>query len=59
MSNIRYTEYMKKQQGRYVWGVLQMEGRKQKFRTVGDGKGDRRKAKKLAQHLSEMEKVAA
>ena len=59
MSNIRYTEYKKKQRGRYVWGVLQMEGRKQKFRTVGEGEGARRKAKKLAQHLSEMEKVAA
>jgi hypothetical protein len=42
MSNIRYTEYKKKQRGRYVWGVLQMEGRKQKFRTVGEGEGDRR-----------------
>jgi hypothetical protein len=59
MSNIRYTEYKKKQRGRYVWGVLQMEGRKQQFRTVGEGEGARRKAKKLAQHLSEMEKVAA
>ncbi len=58
MSNIRYTEYKKKQRGRYVWGVLRMEGRKQKFRTVGEGEGARRKAKKLAQHLSEMEEVA-
>ena len=59
MSNIRDTEYKKQQRGHYVWGVLQMEGRKQKFRTVGEGEGARRKAKKLAQHLSEMEKVAA
>ena len=48
MSNIRYTEYKKKQEGRFVWGVLLMEGRKQKFRTVGEGKGARRKAKKIA-----------
>jgi len=39
MSNIRYSEYRKKQRGRYVWGVLQMEGRKQKFQTVGEGEG--------------------
>ena len=58
MSNIRYTECKKKQRGRYVRGVLQMEGRKQKFQTVGEGEGARQKAKKLAQHLSEMEKVA-
>ena len=58
MSIIRYTEYKKKQRGRYFWGVLQMEGRKQKFKTVGEGEGTRRKAKKLAQHLSEMEKMA-
>jgi hypothetical protein len=36
-----------------------MEGRKQKFRAVGEGEGARPKAKKLAQRLSEMEKVAA
>jgi hypothetical protein len=48
MSNIRYTEYKKKQRGRYVWGVLQMEGRKQKFQTVGEGEGARRKAEKVA-----------
>jgi hypothetical protein len=42
-----------------MWGVLQMEGRKQKFRTVGEGEGARRKAKKLVQRLSEMEKIAA
>jgi hypothetical protein len=58
MLNIRYTEYKKNQRGRYVWGVLQMERSKQQFRTVGEGEGARRKAKKLAQHLSEMEKVA-
>jgi hypothetical protein len=58
MSNIRYSEHGKNQRGRYVWGVLQMEGRKQKFQTVDEGEGARRKAKKLAQHLSEMEKVA-
>ncbi len=56
----KYSEIEKKQPGgRHVWGVLQMEGRKQKFQTVGEGEGARRKAKKLAQHLSEMEKVAA
>ena len=59
MSNIRYTEYKKKQRGRYVWGVLQMEGRKQKFQTVGEGEGARRKAKKLAQQLARMEEVAS
>jgi hypothetical protein len=53
MSNIRYTEYKKKQRGRYVWGVLQMDGRKQNFRTVGEGERARRKARKLAQHLRE------
>jgi hypothetical protein len=35
-----------------------MEGRKQKFQTAGKGEGTRRKAKKRAQQLSEMEKVA-
>ena len=39
MSNIRNTEYKKKQLGRYVWNVLQMERRKQKFRTVVKAKG--------------------
>ena len=53
MSDIRYTEYKKKQRGRYSWGVLQLEGRKQNFRTVGEGEGARRKAKRLAQKLSE------
>jgi hypothetical protein len=60
MSKAQYSEIRKKQPGgRYVWGVLQMEGRKQQFRTVGEGEGARRKAIKLPQHLSEMEKVAA
>ena len=59
MSNIRYTEYKKKQRGRHAWGVLQMEGRKQKFQTVGEGEGARRKAKKLAQHLNQMEDAPA
>ena len=59
MSNIRYTEYKKKQRGRYVWGVLQMEGRKQKFKTVGEGEGARRKAKSLAQRLNQMEDAPA
>jgi hypothetical protein len=59
MSNISYTEYKKKQRGRYVWGVLQMEGRKQKFQTVGEGEWARRKAKKLAQQLARMEEVAS
>jgi hypothetical protein len=52
MSKAKYSEIRKKQPGgRYVWGVLQMEGRKQKFQTVGEGEGARRKAKKLAQRL--------
>ena len=35
MSKAKYSETEKKQPGgRHVWGVLQMEGRKQKFRTV-------------------------
>jgi len=60
MSNAKYSEIEEKQPGgRHIWGVLEMEGRKQKFQTVGEGEGARRKAKKLAQHLSEMEKVAA
>ena len=58
MSDIRYTEYKKKQRGRYLWGVLRMEGRKQNFRTVGEGEGARRKAKRLAQKLSEPHSVA-
>ena len=47
----------KKQRGRYVWGVLQMVGRKQKFKTVGENEGARRKAKKLAQRLNQMEEA--
>jgi integrase len=57
MSNIRYTEYKKKQRGLYFWGVLRMEGRKQSFRTVGEGESARRKAKKLADQLNRMEQV--
>ena len=53
MSDIRYTEYKKKQRGRYSWGALRMEGRKQNFRTVGESEDARRKAKRLAQKLSE------
>jgi len=52
MSNIRYTEYRKKQRGRYFWGVLRLEGRKQSFRTVGEGESARRKAKRLALKLN-------
>ena len=60
MSKAKYSEIRKKQPGgRYVWGVLQMEGRKQKFQTVGEGEGARRKAKKLAQHLNQMEEAPA
>jgi hypothetical protein len=55
MSNIRYTEYKKKQRGLYFWGVLRMEGRKQNFRTVGEGEEARRKAKQLARQLNEIE----
>ena len=36
MSKVKYSEIEKKRPGgRHVWGVLQMEGRKQKFQTVG------------------------
>ena len=60
MSKAKYSEIEKKQPGgRHVWGVLQMEGRKQKFQTVGEGEGARRKAKKLAQQLARMEEVAS
>ncbi len=46
MSDIRFAEYRKTQPGdRYAWGVLRLEGRKQNFRTVGEGEGARRKAK--------------
>jgi hypothetical protein len=58
MSKAKYSEIRKKQPGgRYAWGVLQMEGRKQKFQTVGEGEVARRKAKKLAQRLNQIEKV--
>ena len=58
MSEVRYKEYRKKQPGgRYVWGVLRMDGRKQNFRTVGEGEGARRKAKRLASQLNRMEAV--
>jgi hypothetical protein len=59
MSNIRYTEYRKKQRGRYFWGVLRLEGRKQSFRTVGEGESARRKAKRLALKLNVMEQAPA
>jgi hypothetical protein len=58
MSKVKYSEIEKKRPGRrHVWGVLQMEGRKQKFQTVGEGEGARRKAKKPAQRLNQMEAV--
>jgi hypothetical protein len=58
MSSVRYSEYRKKQPGgRYVWGVLRLEGRKQQFRTVGEGERARRKAKRLAEQLNRMEQV--
>ncbi len=59
MSNIRYTEYRKKQRGRYFWGVLRLEGRKQSFRTVGEGESARRKAKRLALNLNVLEQAPA
>ena len=60
MSKAKYSEIRKKQPGgRYVWGVLQMVGRKQKFQTVGEREGARRKAKKLAQRLNQIEEVEA
>jgi hypothetical protein len=34
-----------------------MDGRKQSFRTVGEGEGARRKAKRLADHLKPVEQV--
>ena len=34
-----------------------MDGRKQSFRTVGEGEGARRKAKRLANQLNRMEAV--
>ncbi len=56
MSEIRYRTYRKKQPGgRHVWGVLRWEGRKQNFRSVGEGEAARRKAEKLVKRLSRME----
>ncbi len=52
MSGIGHTEYKRKQRGRYFWGVLRLEGRKQSFRTVGEGESARRKAKRLALKLN-------
>ncbi len=47
MAGVRYTAYEKKRAGgRLVWGDLRMEGRKQKFRTVGGGKAAQQKAAK-------------
>ena len=58
MSEVRYKEYKKKQPGGcYVWGVLRVDGRKQSFRTVGEGEGARRKAKRLADQLKRVEQV--
>ena len=48
MSRVSYCAYRKRQaRGRYVWGVLRQEGRKQKF-SVGEGEKARRKAVRLA-----------
>ena len=55
MSKVRDSAYPKKQRGRYVWGVLRLEGRKQNFRTVGEGDSARQKAEKLAAKLDRME----
>ncbi len=47
MAGVRYTAFGRKRAGvRLVWGVLRMEGRKQKFRTVGEGKAAQQKAAK-------------
>jgi hypothetical protein len=52
MSKAKYSEIRKKQPGgRYVWGVLQMVGRKQKFQTVG-GRLPLRHANRRAGHGS-------
>ena len=59
MSNIRYTEYRKKQRGRYFWGVLRLDGRKQSFGTFGEGESARRKAKRLALKLNVLEQAPA
>ena len=38
MLKVTYCANEKKQRGgRYVWGVLRQKGRKQQFRTVGEG----------------------
>ncbi len=56
MSKVSYCAYRKKQRGgRYVWGVLRQEGRKQQFRTVADGEDRRRKAEELARQLAQLE----
>ena len=56
MAGVRYTAFGKKRAGgRLVWGVLRMDGRKQSFRTVGEGDAARRKAEKLAARLNHME----
>ena len=59
-SKAKYSEIRKRQPGgRYVWGVLRMDRRKQSFRTVGEGEGARRKAKRLALKLNELEQAPA
>ena len=59
MAGIRYAAYRKKQRGgRYVWGVLRMEGRRQQFHTVGpDAPESRARAEALATRLAEMEET--
>ncbi len=49
MAGVRYTAFGKKRAGgRLVWGVLRMDGRKQSFRTVGEGDATQLKAEKHA-----------
>ena len=56
MSRVSYCAYRKKQaEDRLVWGVLRQEGRKQNFRTVGEGETARRKDVKLAERLNRLE----
>ncbi len=56
MAGVRYTAFGKKRAGgRLVWGVLRMDGRKQSFRTVGEGDAAQQKAEKLASKLNRME----
>ena len=56
MSMVRYSAYRKKQaEGRCVWGVLRLEGRKQNFRTVGEENDAQEKAEKLAAKLNRIE----